>query len=377
MNRLILVGNGFDLAHGLKTSYCDFITDYLVKALNTLQSQKTFEDDLLLIKRIDNRSQAEERLGFPVTEETVFTTLSTIQKGGNLNLKFKSSLLQKTISQVQNIKWVDLENDYFDELLACKGAMPNSFNDGRVKLLNDQFQFIREELEKYLLRVQLSPGIPIDPNIAQVFNSPIQIDDLLQDKYDGGKPPKEKLFLNFNYTNTLDKYLGKCSTFKPTLGREVEVQDTQNQIHGRLDDPHNPVIFGFGDEYNTEYQKFEGLKNDEVLRHIKSFAYLQTRNYHDLVGFLMLDNFQVYVVGHSCGLSDRTMFREIFNHDNCKSIKIFYYEQAKGNDDFRQKTYAIARHFIDKGDFRKKVVSKPLSSPLPQYDQRNLLRKKG
>ena len=25
MNRLVLIGNGFDLAHGLKTSYKDFI----------------------------------------------------------------------------------------------------------------------------------------------------------------------------------------------------------------------------------------------------------------------------------------------------------------------------------------------------------------
>jgi len=27
MNRIILIGNGFDLAHGLKTSYRDFIDD--------------------------------------------------------------------------------------------------------------------------------------------------------------------------------------------------------------------------------------------------------------------------------------------------------------------------------------------------------------
>lgn len=29
MNRLILIGNGFDLAHGLKISYKDFIFWYL------------------------------------------------------------------------------------------------------------------------------------------------------------------------------------------------------------------------------------------------------------------------------------------------------------------------------------------------------------
>ena len=28
MNRIILIGNGFDLAHGLPTSYVDFINNY-------------------------------------------------------------------------------------------------------------------------------------------------------------------------------------------------------------------------------------------------------------------------------------------------------------------------------------------------------------
>jgi len=31
MNRIILIGNGFDLAHGLKTSYKDFIDDFWEK----------------------------------------------------------------------------------------------------------------------------------------------------------------------------------------------------------------------------------------------------------------------------------------------------------------------------------------------------------
>ena len=33
MNRLIIIGNGFDLAHGIKTSYHDFILDYLKTCL--------------------------------------------------------------------------------------------------------------------------------------------------------------------------------------------------------------------------------------------------------------------------------------------------------------------------------------------------------
>jgi len=47
MNRLVLIGNGFDLAHGLKTRYKDFITNYLRKALEQFLSGDMYEDDLL------------------------------------------------------------------------------------------------------------------------------------------------------------------------------------------------------------------------------------------------------------------------------------------------------------------------------------------
>ena len=41
MNRIILVGNGFDLAHGLKTSYKDFINWYWEKKVYDLRLHKT------------------------------------------------------------------------------------------------------------------------------------------------------------------------------------------------------------------------------------------------------------------------------------------------------------------------------------------------
>ena len=34
MNRIVLIGNGFDLAHGLKTNYNDFIDDYWKRFMN-------------------------------------------------------------------------------------------------------------------------------------------------------------------------------------------------------------------------------------------------------------------------------------------------------------------------------------------------------
>ena len=39
MNRLVIIGNGFDMAHGLKTSYMDFINWYWERRLNAMLTE--------------------------------------------------------------------------------------------------------------------------------------------------------------------------------------------------------------------------------------------------------------------------------------------------------------------------------------------------
>lgn len=41
MNRLVIIGNGFDMAHGLKTSYMDFINWYWDQRVNSLLTNNT------------------------------------------------------------------------------------------------------------------------------------------------------------------------------------------------------------------------------------------------------------------------------------------------------------------------------------------------
>ena len=41
MNRLIVIGNGFDMAHGLKTSYKDFIEWYWAQRADSFKHNNT------------------------------------------------------------------------------------------------------------------------------------------------------------------------------------------------------------------------------------------------------------------------------------------------------------------------------------------------
>lgn len=49
INRLILLGNGFDLAHQIKTSYNDFIKWYLIQAMEMAKFHRQYVDEPMTI----------------------------------------------------------------------------------------------------------------------------------------------------------------------------------------------------------------------------------------------------------------------------------------------------------------------------------------
>ena len=58
MNRIILIGNGFDLAHGMKTSYKSFIDDYWTNTITAIQEialGAPFENDEIKVKNSPSR----------------------------------------------------------------------------------------------------------------------------------------------------------------------------------------------------------------------------------------------------------------------------------------------------------------------------------
>ena len=71
-------------------------------------------------------------------------------------------------------------------------------------------------------------------------------------------------------------------------------------------------------------------------------------------------------MGHSCGNSDRTLLNTLFEHENCVSIKPFYYQKDEENDNYSEITQNISRNFTDMQSFCDKVVNKTLCEPMPQ-----------
>ena len=282
MNRIILIGNGFDLAHGFKTSYADFIYDYFKKAIEIFVKNGEFKDDLFELSyssayKFDFNSQPLEITSFDRVKE-IFELFKT-NNFAKPNIIFHSKLLQELYENLSNLKWVDVENIYFENLNYNKQSLE------KINKLNKDFNFLKSKLENYLDGLNLSKHSFRNNSFTRLFSDKIYKNEVVTKILDDDLNPSNIHFLNFNYTNTIDNYYGHVSSYLNN------VQLEHNYIHGELNSKDNPIIFGFGDEMDDRYLEFENLKNNQLFTHIKSFKYSQTSNYHDLIRFVESDNF--------------------------------------------------------------------------------------
>lgn len=77
-----------------------------------------------------------------------------------------------------------------------------------------------------------------------------------------------------------------------------------------------------------------------------------------MLAFINSAPYQVYIIGHSCGNSDRTLLNTLFEHKNCISIKPFYYIKEYVSDNYLEIIQNISRNFTDMKLMRDRVVNK-------------------
>jgi hypothetical protein len=265
------------------------------------------------------------------------------------SIKYQSIFFERVMRLFKENNWVDIERYYYQQL---KTYFKNPNIDNKksiVSKLNTDFNFLIEQLTKHIKAVNTAildvPRLTMDSsngNLSEVFAP--------------SSPFKQTIFLNFNYTETLQ-----------ALGYAKE--EDIIYIHGRVADlENNPIIFGYGDETDPDYQNIEDSGENIYLEHIKSFGYFRTENYHKLLSHIDSAPYSVSIVGHSCGLSDRVLLNEVFEHQNCQKIEVFYHVGNDGNDNFKEITQEISRHFKpqNKNVMRRKVIDKSSKNTIPQ-----------
>lgn len=343
MNHLIIIGNGFDLAHGLKTRYSDFVYDFLKNAIKDCDSVSnfTYNKGGDLLKYTSWLNHYRER--FPKNETELIDLFSNKYEDA-FKVTTISSILSKSLQSLAKINWVDIEELYFQCLIDLLNIENKEHRMISIKNLNRELDQLKGELISYLSK-------EVNSNLAcedgKIKN---QILDILSLSDNGGD---KILVLNFNYTLIVKQYLNSSELkyfFKNISNIPII------NIHGSLSTRQKHLIFGYGDETSDEFQVLKKLKDRDALCNIKSFGYKYNSNYQDLSRFCNSGPFSASVLGHSLGSSDRVLLNQIFEHRYFNYAKIF----IKDEEDFESKYFNLNYIFDNPINLREKI------SPLDQ-----------
>ena len=425
INRIILVGNGFDLAHGLATRYADFVNWYWGKCFQQLRkcNNRTYTDHLCTFILNDNYYTW---LSFlygiinPIRLPSGREFYENIKKDKIRFSIHHTGFMERICQSIESKGWVDIENEYYTALNDEYFETPEE--------INEEFEIVKSNLIEYLSLIQaakitesivqhklqdkilapikisevaisarhqlidfiqarstldeqhlinesalsihdvLNPGIDNSRTIEFIKDCINKMKEygtasttLIENAIDNDIVPDEMLYpnrlmlLNFNYTSTADLYIPQSYDY----GNRFII----NHIHGDLKDP-TSIVFGYGDELDDRYSNLVKLNNNDFLQNVKSIKYLEADNYRKMLAFIDSAPYQIYIMGHSCGNSDRTLLNTLFEHKNCISIKPFYYQKEDGSDNYLEIVQNISRSFTDMKLMRDRVVNKTYCEPL-------------
>ncbi|MFY0631696.1 MAG: hypothetical protein JXR05_15130 [Flavobacteriaceae bacterium] len=324
MKKIVIIGNGFDLAHDLPTSYTDFIR-FLIE--ESIRGNKEIRKDLIDVGYIATEDQS---YSYIKENYKKIATTSISRTLPQKTIKVKNRFLFDLLNKFFSADWIDIEEYYFHILSLTPESVINQ--------LNSDFEKIKEYLSIYLeKKAGYSSFIRVD-NFKRIF-----LDD----------NPKEIIFLSFNYTDTIKHYYQSINIPKKLIF-----------IHGKLKIKENPIVFGYGNDEAPIYKTVIDKNDNRYTRNLKRQLYNLAFPYNDLTSFLTdnTDILHIYTLGHSLGLTDKTLLKEVFENRYVEKIKMYYYKDIEG---YRNLNDNLSR-IVSSTTLNTKVVNFPDSEEIPQ-----------
>ena len=362
---IIVIGNGFDIAHNLPTKYTDFL-EFVKVIRGILNTRNTKDVDWgkinPQIKRIIIENTGNKRNNL-FTQENIWKNLVY----DNFWIEY---FLQNDMHGKEN--WIDFESEISDiiqmlhydmqrEINDCNlyddfdGSFFNEFLEGYVndqnmetykdikeKLYNDLNKLIKA-LEVYLVQyVEEIECKKISPDIKEIINA----------------SKEENNVLCFNYTNTiLQLYENNC---------KIDIDYIHGKVNNNYEIEKNNMVLGIdeflsSEEQNkyiefVEFKKFyqriykeTGCKyktwvdriKEEYLQYTKAKMKEIKRNVTDIQSMInsMIEStmmskksrkHNLYIYGHSLDITDGDILRELILNNNVNTIIFYHNKESMG-----------------------------------------------
>lgn len=265
-SKIVIVGNGFDLSVGLKSSYNNFVEH--IKIEEKLETNEDiYNFNKLFLQKFDGKS---------------------------LNWNDLESIFENHIREINDITY---NND--DEI---RSRYSVSEINAYLKEIEELFSsYLSNFYEKWLNSYRIRRN-----------NNSLVVNKVYENIF------KNADVINFNYTKTLSD-LGLVRNGSNKSSRYF-------QIHGTLVE--NNIIFGGGFTGSEEFGVFNvpgSMDNDKLIR-IKKDTYLFEKRTQllDILNSYQESSVDTYIIGHSIYGSDLPFLSRIF--EKSKRIYLFYYD---------------------------------------------------
>ena len=342
--KILLIGNGFDLAHGLPTSYKDFLdfckmvrelytypiidNEYNQKKLIDWNTDKTIKSKLLecyenskncFEYKITTQCKELDELYDCIKENVWINYFLEREKSIGENWIDFESEISNVVQAIETLKgYIERDEDvlkikdtkqktiiYF--LKIAKKSLQDVFN---LKRIDGFIEDISIELDKLIRSLEIY--------ICEFVN---EIDIIKEN--DDIKTITPDYVLSFNYSNTYERIYGQS--------KEV----TYDYIHGKADIENNVdtcnLVLGI-DEYleDDKNDKLEFIAFKKFYQRIYKSTDSTYMKWVEQIKKYPEVNHNLFIFGHSLDKTDRDILKLLICNDNV-TTKIYYYRKNKND----------------------------------------------
>lgn len=356
---ILIIGNGFDLAHGLKTSYKDFLEFCELQIKNENSEYYDLCAINLWLKHFVTR-QIDLGNTWIDLESEIYDVIKYLHQkkylnGSNTLASINNKFIQINKSSTDfnfNKFGSFLREPRFDEKRCKEGCSPqfrpylyNFYIENSLDLINLLYKQLREFtklFEKYLLDEVLT-------NIKDVKKYRLMLDS----------KNNEIPVLSFNYTDTYEKLYKAKSIYASNFLKYV-------YIHGKVCSGENcNLVLGTHSFDRKENDKSLPIDLNLFQKHNQRHRYNTIEPYQEFIAQLTDHRRFIrpvfHIVGHSLDKTDHKILKHILLAKSNAVIKIYYHnEEAQeklinnitdiiGEDEVMRKVQLIHQHDPDRG----------------------------
>ncbi len=335
--KYLVLGNGFDLAHGLKTGYKDFLL-YAIKRDKALYNNYTINNNLE-VKYIETNNNEDDLYFRNKIKDNIWMSYFVVLyrdkkiRGENwIDFEMEISYIieifdrnaKSKLESISEMEEINNSDDNFHLFYKLYGIIYTHDQDGAK---NRTYKELIEDLSNDLNDVILAFEYYLQNEVENVSVNIYSPDIKKIGRMDG--------ILSFNYTTTAQRIY-------PTLS-DVPI----HYIHGKVSSGDNNMVLGVNEYWDEDsanihtdfnvFKKFTqrvmkdtGVDYREWIYNVtnegKRFENVRNTTYYNNAGLS-----EVYIFGHSLDISDKDLLEELFENKNIV-VNIFYKDKVHQAD---------------------------------------------